>query len=120
MPRFVAVYTMRPEDVAAFRALPKSEQDAIDRAGLQAWEEWSQRNTAAICATDVMVGKTSRVTKSGIAEASNQIAGFLIIEAADIAAAASLFRDHPHITIFPGDGIDIMPVVSDPPQNEGH
>jgi hypothetical protein len=117
MPRFVAVYTMRPEDVAAFRARPKSEQDAIDKVGLKAWEEWSRRNAAPIVATDVMVGKTRRVTKSGIAEAQNQIAGFLIVEAADIAAAAGLFQDHPHITVFPGDGIDVMPIVTGPPED---
>jgi len=118
MPRFVAVYTMKPEDVAAFRALSKAEQEAIDNAGLKAWEEWSKHNAAAIVATDVMVGKTRRVTTAGIAEAQNQIAGFLIVEAADITAAARLFQDHPHITIFPGDGIDVMPVVSEPPKDE--
>jgi hypothetical protein len=117
MPRFVAVYTMKPEDVAAFRARPKSEQEAVDNAGLRAWEEWGKRNAAAIVATDVMVGKTRRVTKSGIGDAQNQIAGFVIVEAADIAAAAGLFQDHPHITVFPGDGIDVMPVVTGPPED---
>src|SRR5215510_10770086 len=73
MPRFVAVYTMKPEDLAAFRAHPKSEQEAIDKAGLKAWEEWRKRNAAAIVATDVMVGKTRRVTKTGIVDARNQI-----------------------------------------------
>lgn len=116
MPRFVAVYTMKPEAVAAFRARPKPEQQAIDAAGLKAWEAWSRRNAAAIVATDVMVGKTRRVTTDGIVDAHNQIAGFLIVEAADIGVAAGLFRDHPHITVFPGDGIDVMPVVSDPPE----
>jgi hypothetical protein len=118
MPRFVAVYTMKPEDVAAFRTRPKSEQEAIDKAGLKAWEEWRERNATAIIATDVMMGKTRRVTKSGITDAHNQIAGFLIVEAADITAAAALFQDHPHITIFPGDGIDVMPVVTGPPEDE--
>ena len=117
MPRFLAVYTMKPEDLAAFRARPKSEQEAVDKVGLKAWEEWRERNAAAIVATDVMVGKTRRVTKSGIGDAHNQIAGFLIVEAADIAAAAGLFQVHPHITVFPGDGIDVMPVVTGPPED---
>jgi len=39
MPRFVAIYTMKPEDVVAFRARPRSELEAIDRAGLKAWKE---------------------------------------------------------------------------------
>lgn len=118
MPRFVAVYTMKPEDVAAFRKRPKSEQEAIDNIGLKAWEEWSKRNAAAIVSSDVMVGKTKRVTTSGIADAHNQVAGFLIVEADDIAAAAGLFQDHPHITVFPGDGIDVMPVVTGPPEDQ--
>lgn len=118
MPRFVAVYTIKPEDPAAFRARPKAEQAATDKAGLKAWEEWSRRHAAAIVATDVMVGRTRRVTKSGVVDGRNQIAGFVIVEADDIAAAASLFTDHPHITVFPGDGIDIMPVVTGPPEDE--
>ncbi len=115
MPRFVAVYTMKPEDVAVFRAQPRYEREAIDRAGLKAWKEWCRRNAAAIVAADVMVGKTRRVTKSGIADAQNQIAGFVIVEAADIDAAADLFQDHPHINVFPGDGIDVMPDITGPP-----
>jgi hypothetical protein len=64
--------------------------------------------------TDVMVGKTKRVTKSGVADGRNQIAGFLIVEAADITTAAGFFQDHPHITVLPGDGIDVMPIVAGP------
>jgi hypothetical protein len=116
MPRFVAVYTMSPEDFAAFRARPTSEQEAIDEAGLKAWREWHRRNAAAIVSTDVMVGKTKRVTRSGISDAHNQICGFLIVEAADLAGAAGLFQDHPHLTVFPGDGIDVMPDVTGPPE----
>ena len=117
MPRFFAVYTMKPEDLATFRAQAKSEQEATDKLGLKAWKEWCERNAAAIVATDVMVGKTRRVTTSGIADAQNQIAGYLIVEAADITAAAGIFQDHPHITVFPGDGIDVMPVVTGPPED---
>jgi len=107
---------MKPEDLRAFRARPKAEQEAIDAVGLKAWAEWSERNAAALVATDVMVGKTMRVSRSGVADAQNQIAGFVIVEAPDATAAARLFQDHPHITVFPGDGIDVMPVVSGPPE----
>ena len=62
MPRFVAVYTMKPEDIAAVRARSKSEHEAIDKAGLEAWAAWGRRNAAAIVATDVMVGKTKRAS----------------------------------------------------------
>jgi hypothetical protein len=28
--------------------------------------------------------------------------------------AVGLFQDYPHITVFPGDGIDVMSVVTGP------
>lgn len=59
-----------------------------------------------------MVGRTTRVTKNGVAEARNPFCGYLMVEAETAEAAADLFLDHPHITVFPGDGIDIMPFVT--------
>lgn len=115
MPTFLAVYTMKHEDFAHFRNLPKAEQDAIDAEGIPKWMAWEERNAAAIVNRGGMVGKTTRVTKHGIAPATNGICGYLIVEAETAEAAARLFEDHPHITVFPGDGVDIMPFVTDPP-----
>ena len=47
MPRYLAVYTMKPEDLARFRSLPKPEQDAIDAVGLKQWADWEERNAAS-------------------------------------------------------------------------
>lgn len=113
MPKFLAVYTMKPEDLARFRSLSKVEQDAIDAAGVPRWVAWEERNAAAIVNRGGMVGKTTRVTRDGISPATNAICGYLIVEAETAGAAAELFRDHPHITVFPGDGVDIMPFVTE-------
>ena len=116
MPRFVAVYTMKPEDVAAFRRRSKSEQEAIEGRpeGVGGVGQAQRRRHRR----DRRYGGQDRARhQSGIADAQNQIAGFLIVEAADITAAAGLFQDHPHITVFPGDGIDVMPVVTGPPED---
>nr|CAD6413872.1 hypothetical protein REQ54_01216 [Rhizobium sp. Q54] len=112
MPRFLAVYTMKPEDLAAFRSLPKPEQDAVDAAGVKQWAAWEDRNAGSILDRGGMVGRTTRVTKNGVAEARNPFCGYLVVEAETAEAAANLFLDHPHITVFPGDGIDIMPFVT--------
>ncbi|BCH25410.1 hypothetical protein MesoLjLb_51950 [Mesorhizobium sp. L-8-3] len=58
--RFLAVYTMKPEDLARFRSLPKSEQDAIDAIGLKQWADWEERNAASFPDRGGMVGKTTR------------------------------------------------------------
>ncbi|MBZ9874326.1 hypothetical protein LB542_26160 [Mesorhizobium sp. BR1-1-9] len=114
MPRFLAVYTMKPEDLARFRSLPKPEQDAIDSVGLQQWTDWEERNAASFPDRGGMVGRTTRVTKDGIADAVNPFCGYIVVEADTIDAAARLFESHPHFTVFPGDGVDIMPFVTDP------
>ncbi|WP_439569196.1 hypothetical protein [Sphingopyxis sp.] len=114
MPRFLAVYTMQPEDLARFRALPRSEQDAIDAAGLPLWVDWEARNAPFLPDRGGMVGKTRRVTKAGVGDAVNPFCGYIVVEADDIDAAARLFENHPHFTVFPGDGVDIMPFLTDP------
>ena len=63
MPRFLAVYTMKPEDLARFRSLPKPEQNAIDTIGIRQWADWEERNAASFPDRGGMVGKTTRVTK---------------------------------------------------------
>jgi transcription antitermination factor NusG len=112
MPRFLAVYTMKPEDLARFRALPKTEQKAVDEVGLKQWVKWEKANVASFPDTGGMVGKTKRVTKDGISDAQNVFCGYIVVQAESIDAAARLFRDHPHFTIFPGDGVDIMPFMT--------
>lgn len=114
MPRFLAVYTMKPEDLARFRSLPKSEQNAIDAVGLQQWTDWEERNAALFPDRGGMVGRTTRVTRDGIADAVNPFCGYIVVEADTIDAAARLFENHPHFTVFPGDGVDIMPFLTDP------
>ena len=112
MTRFLAVYTMKPEDFEAFYNLPKAQQDAINAEGVTQWAAWEERNAAVILDRGGMVGKTTRVTRSGLADASNPFCGYLVVEADTADSAARLFLDHPHLTVFPGDGIDIMPFVT--------
>ena len=115
MPRFLAVYTMQPEDLARFRAMPKAEQDAVDAQGLPLWQAWEEKHAASLPDRGGMVGKTLRVSQDGIAPASNPFCGYIVVEAETIEASASLFENHPHFAVFPGDGVDIMPFVTEPP-----
>ncbi|KPF46515.1 hypothetical protein [Rhizobium sp. AAP43] len=115
MPIFVAVYTMEPEALIAFRKMPKADQEAIDAEGLSQWEDWEKRNAGFLRSPSVMVGKTTRITREGIGPGQNTFCGYVLVEAETAEEAARLFADHPHIGIFPGDGVDIMPVVTGPP-----
>ena len=60
------------------------------------------------------LGKTKTVSESSIADVSNSMSGFVIVRAASHDDAAALFKDHPHFTLFPGDGVEVMPVMPTP------
>jgi hypothetical protein len=83
---------------------------------LRQWSEWEERNAASFPDRGGMVGKTMRVTRDGVAEAVNPFCGYIVVEADTIDAAARLFENHPHFTIFPGDGVDIMPFLTGAPE----
>jgi len=38
----------------------------------------------------------------------------VVVRAASHEAAAKMFEKHPHFAIFPGEGVDIMPVMPIP------
>lgn len=68
MPRFLAVYTMKHEDFAAFRNLAEAEQDAINTIGVAQWAAWEERNAAVILDRGGMVRKTTRINRDGVTD----------------------------------------------------
>jgi hypothetical protein len=39
---------------------------------------------------------------------------FTVVRAASQEAAAKMFEDHPHFSIFPGESVEVMPVLPIP------
>jgi len=54
------------------------------------------------------IGKTKCVDRKGVSTIKNAITGYVIVEAESHEAAAKLFQNHPHFTIFPGDAVEVM------------
>ena len=48
------------------------------------------------------------------ADATNAMGAFTVVRAASHEAAAKMFEDHPHFSIFPGESVEIMPVLPIP------
>ena len=60
------------------------------------------------------LGKTLKVTQRGIDAVSNEMGAFTMVRADSHEAAAKLFEGHPHFSIFPGDSVEIMPILEVP------
>jgi len=118
MKRFLAIY------VGTEAARAKSQWDKLDEktrkereaAGIKAWMDWGGANAAAIVEQGGPLGKTKRASPQGISDTKNNIAGYVVIEAESHEAAAKMFANHPHFTIFPGDSVEIMECLPIPGQ----
>jgi hypothetical protein len=100
--------------MAAWNALSEADQKAREKAGIAAWKEWVEKHHAAIVEMGGPLGKTKRVGLGGIADIGNELGAFTVVRAESHEAAARMFENHPHFAIFPGEAVEIMPVMPIP------
>jgi len=98
----------------AWDALSESARRAKEQEGIAAWKAWTEKHHAAIVTMGGPLGKTKKITSRGIEDAKNEISAFTVVRAESHEQAARMFEKHPHFTIFPGDSIEIMPVLAIP------
>jgi hypothetical protein len=99
---------------AAWNALPEAERKARETRGIAGWKGWVEKHHGAIVQMGGPLGKTKKVDSQGIADITNPIGAFTVVRAASHEAAAKMFEDHPHFSIFPGESVEIMPVLPIP------
>jgi hypothetical protein len=100
--------------MTAWMALPEAERRAKEQQGMAAWKAWVAKHQGAIAEMGGPLGKTRKVDAKGISEISNQMGAFTVVRAQSHEAAAKMFENHPHFSIFPGESIEIMPVLPIP------
>jgi hypothetical protein len=98
----------------AWNALPLPDRQAREQEAMAAWGAWMETHGDRIVYTGGPLGGTKRISPEGIEGISNALAVFLVVRAASHEAAAGMFEGHPHFTIFPGDAIEVMPVLPIP------
>lgn len=84
--------------------------------GMAAWTKWMSDHAKSVVDHGGPLGKTMKTSKSGVSKTSNLIAGYIIVQAESQEAAAKMFEGHPHFTIFPGEGVEVMEVMPIPGQ----
>ena len=100
--------------MAAWNALPEGERNARQQQGIAAWKAWAEKHHASIVDMGGPLGKTKKVDPQGVVDITNLLTAFTVVRAASPEAAAKMFEGHPHFSIFPGDSIEIMPVLPIP------
>ncbi len=100
--------------MAAWNALPEAERREREREGVAAWKAWAEKHREAIVAMGGPLGKTKKAWSGGIEDASNAMSAFIVVRAESHEAAARLFENHPHFAIFPGESVEVMPILPIP------
>lgn len=100
--------------MTAWKALSDAERQEKVAEGIAAWKAWAETHQAAIIALGGPLGKTKRITAQGVEDASNEMGAYTVVRADSHEAAAALFENHPHFTIFPGESVEVMPVLPIP------
>jgi hypothetical protein len=114
MKRYLAVFTGAPSAMAAWEALTAQERQQRQAQGIAAWQQWATDHAASILDMGGPLSRTKKISRSGIADIRNNMAAYTVIQAESHEAAASLFVNHPHFTLFPGDGVEVMEVMPIP------
>jgi hypothetical protein len=99
---------------AAWDALPDAERRAKEGEGIAAWKAWVDKHQGAIVSMGGPLGKTKKVSQRGVEDTRNELGAFVVVRAGSHEAAARIFESHPHFAIFPGERVEIMPVLPIP------
>ena len=114
--RYLAIFTMDKAGpkFRAWKAMSEAEQAARAEAGVAAVKAWEAAHRDRIAYVGGPLGPTLRIDDAGaVAQAVNRLTVFIVVRADSHEAAARLFDGHPHMTIFPCDGVEVMPVLGD-------
>ncbi len=108
MKTFVAVFLGSAAKMDAWKQMDEAERKPKEMAGMQAWQAWMQSHANAIVDEGGPLGKTKRISGSGIEDVRNDMAAYTVVRAESHEEAARMFENHPHFAIFPGDAIELM------------
>jgi hypothetical protein len=114
MKRYLAVFTGSPSALARWETISDAERQKKQAEGVAAWKKWATENAASIAEMGGPLSRTKLVSTGGISDIRNNLAAFTVVQAESQDAAARMFLNHPHFTIFPGEGVEVMEVLPIP------
>jgi len=103
MKKYMAMY-MAP--AATIAEVMKGTPEQM-KSGMDEWMKWSEKNKKGVLDLGAPLGKTMRVTPSGMSPTKNEITGFTVVQADSFDDAAKMFKDHPHLKLK-GATVDIL------------
>jgi len=108
MKKFLVLYKAPISSFAQMRNTTPEQQ----KAGMDAWMEWSKRAASSIVDMGAPLGKSLLVTKGGATPNTNDLGGYSILQADSKEALTETLKGHPHFMMPDGfiEVVDLMPI----------
>jgi hypothetical protein len=94
------------------------EKEALAKTDLQpkvkAWGEWMAKHSKDIVSNGGPIGKTVRVDSIGTLKSKNQVGAYVVVQAESYEAASAMFINHPHLSFFKSNWIEVMEILPSP------
>ncbi|WP_413568499.1 hypothetical protein ACLWBD_13145 [Bdellovibrio sp. HCB117] len=116
MKNFLAIFTCAENSKAheSWKKLSPEEQKERMKKGTAAREQWATKYKDAVVYEGGPLGNTKLVDNQGVQDIPALQGNFIVVKAESHQEAAQMFLDHPHFAIFPGDGVQVMEILSAP------
>lgn len=111
---FLAIYLGSAAGMKKWEKLSPKVREERHETAVQAWGEWVNRVRDSLVDPGTPLGATKRVNRKGVSNTSNAICAYTIVQADSHAAAAKLFKNHPHFAHFPGESVEIIECLAIP------
>ncbi len=108
MKKFLAVFLGSAKRMDEWKAMDPAVRAEKEKVGMPAWGKWMMDNASSIVEQGAPLGKTKRVSASGISDIRNEMGAYVVVQAESHEEAAKMFENHPHFMLFPGDAVEIM------------
>lgn len=111
MKKFLVLYKASTQ---AFEQMMKSATPEQQKAGMDAWMNWSKKAGSSIVDMGSPLGKSVSVAKGGaVSPVANDLGGYSIMQAESKEALAASMKEHPHL-MMPESSIEITELMPIP------
>lgn len=110
MKTFLAVYigSLESLEKSGWNSLAPEKKKELEAKGIKAWGDWMNEHKDAIVVQGGPLGKTKKIDAKNISDFKNKMCGYVVVKASSHEDAAKMFVGHPHVSIFPGESIELM------------
>jgi|APTNR8051073442_1049403.scaffolds.fasta_scaffold44196_1 hypothetical protein len=103
MGKYLALYLGAATEDQKNQITPAQSQKFIE-----SWGKWAHENEKSLVDAGSPLNRKTILTANNVEDTSNKRTGYAIIEAQSHEAALDIFSTHPHLTLFPGNSIEVF------------